>query len=163
MAKQAKNLRGFKLARYAYEKLQALRIPPRFQEAIDLGSVTIRSKPFHDYEVSVRACVRLKSAFRCDIFALPPMPSPPTSYVTWLAFICGTFMRQHESTNSGSYLSVILHFLMYYTLIPNKPLFIPGPVTDVLPLLNDEPATQQPGQLLHQLSPALRSLVRLIR
>ena len=57
MAKQAKNLRGFKLARYAYEKLQALRIPPRFQEAIDLGSVTIRSKPFHDSEVSVRACM----------------------------------------------------------------------------------------------------------
>ena len=56
MAKQAKNLRGFKLARYAYEKLQALRIPPRFQEAIDLGSVTIRSKPFHDSEVSMRMC-----------------------------------------------------------------------------------------------------------
>ena len=51
MAKQAKNLRGFKLARYAYEKLQALRVPARFQEAIDLGSVTIRSKPFHDSEV----------------------------------------------------------------------------------------------------------------
>ena len=31
---------------------QSLKIPPRFQEAIDLGSVTIRSKPFHDSEVS---------------------------------------------------------------------------------------------------------------
>ncbi len=52
MARQAKNLQGFKLARYAYEKLQALRVPPRFQENVDLGSVTIRSKPFHDSEVS---------------------------------------------------------------------------------------------------------------
>lgn len=31
--------------------LKSLKIPPRFQEAIDLGSVTIRSKPFHDGEV----------------------------------------------------------------------------------------------------------------
>ena len=31
--------------------LKSLKIPPRFQEAIDLGSVTIRSKPFHDSEV----------------------------------------------------------------------------------------------------------------
>ena len=34
---------------------QSLKIPPRFQEAIDLGSVTIRSKPFHDSEVSSQA------------------------------------------------------------------------------------------------------------
>ena len=31
--------------------LQSLKIPQRFQESIDLGSVTIRSKPFHDNEV----------------------------------------------------------------------------------------------------------------
>ena len=35
--------------------LKSLKIPPRFQEAIDLGSVTIRSKPFHDSEVSSQA------------------------------------------------------------------------------------------------------------
>ena len=35
--------------------LKSLKIPPRFQEAIDLGSVTIRSKPFHDSEVSWQA------------------------------------------------------------------------------------------------------------
>ena len=39
------------MARYAYEKLQQLRVPGRFQEAIDLGSITVRSKPFHDSEV----------------------------------------------------------------------------------------------------------------
>lgn len=53
LAKQSKNLNGFKLARYAYEKLHTLRIPNRFQEAVDLGSVIIRSKPFQDAEVSI--------------------------------------------------------------------------------------------------------------
>ena len=52
LAKQSRNLGAFKLARFAFEKLQSLRIPPRFQESIDLGSITIRSKPFHDTEVS---------------------------------------------------------------------------------------------------------------
>ena len=51
LAKQSKNLGAYKLARHAYEKLQSLRIPARFMEVIDLGSVTIRSKPFHDSEV----------------------------------------------------------------------------------------------------------------
>ena len=32
--------------------MQSLKIPLRFQESIDLGSVTIRSKPFHDNEVN---------------------------------------------------------------------------------------------------------------
>lgn len=37
LAKQSKNLGAYKLARYAYEKLQNTRVPPRFQEAVDLG------------------------------------------------------------------------------------------------------------------------------
>lgn len=52
LAKQSRNLGAFKLARFAFEKLQSLRIPLRFQESIDLGSITIRSKPFHDAEVT---------------------------------------------------------------------------------------------------------------
>ena len=51
MAKQSRKLGAFKLARYSYEKLQELHIPSRFQEAIELGSLTVRSKPFHDSEV----------------------------------------------------------------------------------------------------------------
>lgn len=57
LAKQSKNLGAFKLARYAFDKLQALKIPARFQEAIDLGSITIRSKPFHDNEVRITVLV----------------------------------------------------------------------------------------------------------
>lgn len=58
LAKQSKNLNGFKLARYAYEKLHTLRIPSRFQEAVDLGSVIIRSKPFQDAEELLPMCYR---------------------------------------------------------------------------------------------------------
>uniref|UniRef100_A0A7N6FL80 Intraflagellar transport protein 122 homolog n=1 Tax=Anabas testudineus TaxID=64144 RepID=A0A7N6FL80_ANATE len=51
LAKQSQKLGAYKLARYSYEKLQELHIPSRFQESIELGSLTIRSKPFHDNEV----------------------------------------------------------------------------------------------------------------
>lgn len=58
LAKQSKNLGAYKLARYAYEKLQSLRVPPRFQESVDLGSIMIRSKPFHDTEDLLPMCYR---------------------------------------------------------------------------------------------------------
>ncbi|XP_061187800.1 intraflagellar transport protein 122 homolog isoform X3 [Saccostrea echinata] len=58
LAKQSKNLGAYKLARYAYEKLQTLRIPSRFQEAVDLGSVMIRSKAFQDSEELLPMCYR---------------------------------------------------------------------------------------------------------
>lgn len=57
LAKQSQKLGAYKLARYSYEKLQELHIPSRFQESIELGSLTIRSKPFHDNEVcSMGSC-----------------------------------------------------------------------------------------------------------
>nr|XP_033782490.1 intraflagellar transport protein 122 homolog [Geotrypetes seraphini] len=58
LAKQSKALGAYKLARHAYEKLQGLRIPARFQKSIELGSLTIRSKPFHDNEELVPMCYR---------------------------------------------------------------------------------------------------------
>ncbi|MFT7804423.1 intraflagellar transport protein 122 homolog [Arapaima gigas] len=58
LAKQSKALGAFKLARHAYEKLQGLRLPARFQESIELGSLTVRSKPFHDNEDLVPMCYR---------------------------------------------------------------------------------------------------------
>uniref|UniRef100_A0A8C4XER6 Intraflagellar transport protein 122 homolog n=1 Tax=Erpetoichthys calabaricus TaxID=27687 RepID=A0A8C4XER6_ERPCA len=58
LAKQSKALGAYKLARHAYEKLQGLRIPARFQETIELGSLTLRSKPFHDSEELIPMCYR---------------------------------------------------------------------------------------------------------
>lgn len=54
LAKQSQKLGAYKLARYSYEKLQELHIPSRFQDSIELGSLTIRAKPFHDSEVCLK-------------------------------------------------------------------------------------------------------------
>nr|XP_008115197.1 PREDICTED: intraflagellar transport protein 122 homolog isoform X3 [Anolis carolinensis] len=58
LAKQSKALGAYKLARHAYDKLQGLQIPARFQKSIELGSLTIRSKPFLDSEELVPLCYR---------------------------------------------------------------------------------------------------------
>ncbi|XP_065498622.1 intraflagellar transport protein 122 homolog isoform X2 [Caloenas nicobarica] len=58
LAKQSKALGAYKLARHAYDKLQGLQIPARFQKSIELGSLRIRSKPFHDSEELVPLCYR---------------------------------------------------------------------------------------------------------
>ncbi|XP_063093832.1 intraflagellar transport protein 122 homolog isoform X2 [Cavia porcellus] len=57
LAKQSKALGAYKLAWYAYDKLQGLRIPAKFQKSIELGSLTIRSKPFHDSEMQMHQTV----------------------------------------------------------------------------------------------------------
>jgi len=54
LAKQSKRLGAYKVARDAYTKLQGLRVPFGMQEAVDLGSMMVRAKPFHDADVSKR-------------------------------------------------------------------------------------------------------------
>nr|XP_035129701.1 intraflagellar transport protein 122 homolog isoform X8 [Callithrix jacchus] len=58
LAKQSKALGAYRLARHAYDKLQGLYIPARFQKSIELGTLTIRAKPFHDSEELVPLCYR---------------------------------------------------------------------------------------------------------
>ncbi|NXG47405.1 IF122 protein, partial [Psilopogon haemacephalus] len=58
LAKQSRALGAYKLARHAYEKLQGLQIPARFRQWVELGSLTIRAKPFHDSEELVPLCYR---------------------------------------------------------------------------------------------------------
>ncbi|XP_029363234.1 intraflagellar transport protein 122 homolog isoform X1 [Echeneis naucrates] len=62
LAKQSQKLGAYKLARYSYEKLQELHIPSRFQESIERGSLTIRSKPFHDSEDLIEGMM----CYRCS-------------------------------------------------------------------------------------------------
>lgn len=88
LAKQSKALGAYKLARHAYDKLQGLQIPARFQKSIELGSLAIRSKPFHDSEVKALAFGRgplltsLRPAWAslrdgcCPPGALHPPPPP---------------------------------------------------------------------------------------
>uniref|UniRef100_A0A8D0AK12 Intraflagellar transport protein 122 homolog n=1 Tax=Sander lucioperca TaxID=283035 RepID=A0A8D0AK12_SANLU len=67
LAKQSRRLGAYKLARYSYEKLQELHIPSRFQESIELGSLTIRSKPFHDSEqLPLSFALKCMMCYRCS-------------------------------------------------------------------------------------------------
>ncbi|XP_037539762.1 intraflagellar transport protein 122 homolog [Nematolebias whitei] len=62
LAKQSRKLGAYKLARYSYEKLQELHFPSRLLESIELGSLTIRSKPFHDSEDLIEGMM----CYRCS-------------------------------------------------------------------------------------------------
>lgn len=65
LAKQSRQLGAYKVARFAYEKLHALKLPLRFQDLIDLGAVSIRSKPFHDGEDLLPLCYRCSTTNPC--------------------------------------------------------------------------------------------------
>eukprot|EP00040_Diaphanoeca_grandis_P002902 m.23057 g.23057 ORF g.23057 m.23057 type:complete len:1216 (-) comp14047_c1_seq1:211-3858(-) len=56
--KGEENLAAFKTARYAYEQLLALKVPPNLRERVDLGAVNIRSKPFADDAELLPVCYR---------------------------------------------------------------------------------------------------------
>eukprot|EP00927_Polykrikos_kofoidii_P071466 TRINITY_DN6772_c0_g1_i1.p1 TRINITY_DN6772_c0_g1~~TRINITY_DN6772_c0_g1_i1.p1 ORF type:complete len:1294 (+),score=238.21 TRINITY_DN6772_c0_g1_i1:115-3996(+) len=56
LAKQAQTLGAYKLARMAYDKLQALRVPPTWQHQIDLSCLAIRSKAFSDQDDMLPVC-----------------------------------------------------------------------------------------------------------
>jgi intraflagellar transport protein 122 len=51
LAKHARDLGAYKLARYTYDKLQQLRLPIAWLDQVDFATITIRAKPFSDREV----------------------------------------------------------------------------------------------------------------
>jgi len=61
LAKMSQQLGAFKLARFAYEQLQHLRLPPEWIDAIDVGTMSIKAKPFTDNEDLLPMC------FRCSV------------------------------------------------------------------------------------------------
>ena len=56
--KQAKALSAFKIAKQAVTLLQNLKIPPQFQESVDLTSLSIRAQPYADAEDLLLLCYR---------------------------------------------------------------------------------------------------------
>ncbi|XP_048067046.1 intraflagellar transport protein 122 homolog isoform X2 [Megalobrama amblycephala] len=58
LAKQSKVLGAYKVARHAFEKLQGLKIPSRYQESMELSCLTVRSKPYRDSEDLIPMCYR---------------------------------------------------------------------------------------------------------
>ena len=59
LAKQARNLGGYKLARTVLEKIQGLVVPKRFRDNVELATLMIRSKPYYDAEELLNMCYRL--------------------------------------------------------------------------------------------------------
>ena len=58
LAKHGDDLKAYKLARFAYNKLQGLRIPSAWESQVDLACVVTRSKPFSDAEHLLPVCSR---------------------------------------------------------------------------------------------------------
>lgn len=58
LAKQAKALGAFKLARSAYEKLQQLRVPGDWTDKIEFDMLTIQAKPVRDNQELLPVCYR---------------------------------------------------------------------------------------------------------
>uniref|UniRef100_A0A061R9P9 Intraflagellar transport protein 122 n=1 Tax=Tetraselmis sp. GSL018 TaxID=582737 RepID=A0A061R9P9_9CHLO len=58
LAKQSEVMEAYKLARFAYDKLQGLRVSPEWQSDIDLSIVLVRAKPFSDKDEMLPVCWR---------------------------------------------------------------------------------------------------------
>uniref|UniRef100_A0A8C4R8F8 IFT122 zinc ribbon domain-containing protein n=1 Tax=Eptatretus burgeri TaxID=7764 RepID=A0A8C4R8F8_EPTBU len=61
LAKQSRALGAYKLARFCYDQLLTLQIPPALQDSVELGSLTILSKPFKDNDDLIPMCYRCSS------------------------------------------------------------------------------------------------------
>ncbi|GMI36406.1 hypothetical protein TrRE_jg11942 [Triparma retinervis] len=58
LAKQAKVLGAFKLARFTYDRLQQLKVPESWEDNIDLDVLTIQAKPVRDNPELAPVCYR---------------------------------------------------------------------------------------------------------
>eukprot|EP00455_Lapot_gusevi_P044462 TRINITY_DN5556_c0_g8_i1.p1 TRINITY_DN5556_c0_g8~~TRINITY_DN5556_c0_g8_i1.p1 ORF type:complete len:717 (+),score=248.02 TRINITY_DN5556_c0_g8_i1:1-2151(+) len=61
LAKQAKALGAFKLAKKVIEKLSSLKVPNTWKDQIELFALTIRAKPFQDKDDLLPLCYRCSS------------------------------------------------------------------------------------------------------
>lgn len=56
LAKQGKGLGAYKLARYAYDRLQRLKVPTSWMNQVDLDVMTLNAKPYSDREELLPVC-----------------------------------------------------------------------------------------------------------
>ncbi|KAL1117127.1 hypothetical protein AAG570_004455 [Ranatra chinensis] len=75
LSKQARNLGAYKLARQVLDRMQNLRIPPQFQEYIDVATLLVKGKPYHDSEELLIMC------YRCSTYnpLMTPLSTPPNA------------------------------------------------------------------------------------
>ena len=62
LAKVSARLEGYKTARACYDKLSHLVVNSRWAEEMELGSLTVRSKPFSDKDTILPTCARCSMA-----------------------------------------------------------------------------------------------------
>ncbi|CAM9316512.1 unnamed protein product, partial [Laminaria digitata] len=94
LAKQAKVLGAFKLARFAYDRLQRQRVPPLWQDQIDLDMLTVQAKPVRDSPELFAAC------FRCG--ASNPLLSPFTAMSSSLSSSLSSSPNAQQASSSSS-------------------------------------------------------------
>nr|XP_018910721.1 PREDICTED: intraflagellar transport protein 122 homolog [Bemisia tabaci] len=58
LSKQAQSLGAYKLARQVLDRMQTLRIPPQFRDYVDMSTLRIRGKPYHDNDDLLIMCYR---------------------------------------------------------------------------------------------------------
>lgn len=58
LAKQAKKLGANKLAKQLFDRIQSLRIPQKFQEQVEVSTISSRARPFSDAEELLPMCYR---------------------------------------------------------------------------------------------------------
>ncbi|WIA11467.1 hypothetical protein OEZ85_011583 [Tetradesmus obliquus] len=61
LATQARAQGAYKLARYAYSKLQALALPPAVAAEVDMASLMLRAQPFTDADALLPICYRCQA------------------------------------------------------------------------------------------------------
>ncbi|CAM9228975.1 unnamed protein product, partial [Ascophyllum nodosum] len=94
LAKQAKISGAFKLARFAYDRLQRQRVPLLWQDQIDLDMLTVQAKPVQDSPELFAAC------FRCG--TSNPLLSPFKA-VSLSSSLSSADSRTAPSTNRKGY------------------------------------------------------------
>ncbi|KAI9343877.1 WD40-repeat-containing domain protein [Zopfochytrium polystomum] len=56
LSKLARSLRAFRLARYAYDQLRGMILPPEWEEIVEVSALTVRGKPSRDPEDLETTC-----------------------------------------------------------------------------------------------------------
>eukprot|EP00605_Chrysophyceae_sp_TOSAG23-4_P001709 GSChrysophyteH1.ASY1.ANO1.1878.1 assembled CDS len=101
LARQAMILGTFKLARYIYDRLTKLQVPPTKQAEVELDMLSIQAKPIRDNSDHLPVC------FRCS--ATNPLLNPFTSKFA-KADVCTNcghpFVRSFITFDNGAYVPV---------------------------------------------------------
>lgn len=114
LAKQARTLGANKLAKQLFDKLQSLRIPPRFQEQVEIATISSRARPYSDPEELLPMC------YRCSTYN--PLAANSKTCVN-----CGQ-----------KFVYSFVSFGWYTKIKPGEPFIFFNVISEILPLVEFE-------------------------